>query len=105
MRAGYEAPTVFVHAPAWSAVAGPGPALPAEAFTRIPAPYALRNACSTASEYAFAPPLIEKFRTSTPSAIAWLTAATLSDWKHPRSRQTRYAMTQAPGAIPLVGPR
>jgi hypothetical protein len=80
---------VLVQAPAWSAVPSPGPALPAEAFTRIPAPYALRNACSTGSEYAFAPPPIEKLRTSTPSSMAWFTAATLSDWKQPRLRQTR----------------
>ena len=36
-RDGYDAPTVFSHGPPWSAVAAPGPELPAEALASPPA--------------------------------------------------------------------
>ena len=100
-----DAPTVVTHGPPWSAVAGPGPALPAEAFTEMPALNASRNASSTGSEYGWAPPETEKLMTSTPSRIACWIAATESDGKQPCSRQMRYMITWAPGAMPLIGPR
>ncbi len=46
---------MLVHGPAWPAVASPGPSFPAEAFTRIPAAYASRNASSTPSVKALCP--------------------------------------------------
>ena len=71
----------------------------------MPALKASRNASSTGSEYGWPPPEIEKLITSTPSRIACWTAATESDGKQPCSRQTRYMITCAPGAMPLIGPR
>jgi hypothetical protein len=59
----YDAPTVVTHGPACSAVPGPGPELPADAFTSMPAAYASRKASSTGSENGSAPPLIEKLKT------------------------------------------
>ena len=88
-RGPYDAPTVVTHGPPWSAVPGPGPALPAEAFTSIPAAYASRNASSTGSEYGSAPPLIEKLMTSTPSRTACSIALTESELKQPWERHTR----------------
>src|SRR3954464_15304735 len=78
-RADVEAPTVVSQGPAWSEVAAPGPELPAEAFTLMPAVAASRNASSTGSLYALLPPLMEKLMTSTPSRIACWTAATESE--------------------------
>src|SRR5262245_42248790 len=95
-----DAPTVVSHGPPWAAVAAPGPELPAEVLTLMPALNASRNARSTGSVYGFAPPLIEKLITSTPSRIAWLTAFTESELKQPASAQTRYMITYAPGATP-----
>ena len=37
-RSDVDAATVVTHGPAWFAVPAPGPALPAEALTLIPAP-------------------------------------------------------------------
>src|SRR5262245_16942052 len=88
-RGPVEAPTVVTQGPPWSLVPAPGPELPADALTEIPAWNASRNASSTGSVYGFAPPEIEKLSTSTPSSIACATAATLSDEKHPAVRQTR----------------
>jgi hypothetical protein len=70
-------------------VAEPGPELPAEALTEMPAAYASRKASSTASLYASAPPEIEKLMTSIPSSMACSTAATESESKQPPSRHTR----------------
>src|SRR3954471_2764371 len=89
-RGPVEAPTVVVHGPPCSAVAAPGPLLPAEALTEIPAFVASRNASSTASVYGLAPPEIEKLITLTPSVMACCTADTESELKQPPSRQTRY---------------
>src|SRR6185312_8600288 len=50
-RGPVEAPTVVTHGPPWSEVPAPGPELPAEALTEIPALNASRNASSTGSEY------------------------------------------------------
>ena len=75
----YDAPTVVTHGPACSAVPGPGPELPAEAFTSMPAAYASRKASSTGSENGSAPPLIEKLMTSTPSMTACWMALTESE--------------------------
>ena len=44
-----EAPTVFVQGPACSDVPEPGPLLPADALTRVPAAYASKKAPSTGS--------------------------------------------------------
>src|SRR4051812_14599641 len=104
-RGPVEAPTVVVHGPPWSEAPAPGPLLPAEALTEIPALVASRNASSTASEYGCAPPEIEKLMTFAPSEMAWATADTESDCWQPSRRQTRYSMTRAPGAIPQTGPR
>ena len=43
--------------------------------------------------------------TSTPSRIAWATAAAESELKQPAGPHTLYSMTQAPGAMPASGPR
>src|SRR3954447_7832756 len=86
-RGPVEAPTVVVHGPPWSEVAAPGPELPAEALTEIPAFQASRKASSTGSEYGCAPPEIEKLITFTPSAIACWTADTESELKQPAERQ------------------
>src|SRR5262245_29612985 len=59
-RGPVEAPTVVTHGPPWSDVPAPGPLLPAEALTEIPAFVASRNAISTGSVYGCAPPEIEK---------------------------------------------
>ena len=48
-RGPVEAPTVVTHGPPWSEVPAPGPELPAEALTEIPALKASRNASSTGS--------------------------------------------------------
>ena len=104
-RGPVEAPTVVTHGPPWSLVAAPGPELPADALTEIPAWKASRNASSTGSAYGLPPPEIEKLMTLTPSRIACWTADTLSDEKQPCTRQTRYAITCAPGAMPHTGPR
>src|SRR5215218_705251 len=104
-RGPVEAATVVVHGPPWSEVAEPGPLLPAEALTEIPALNASRNASSTGSVYGCAPPEIEKLITLTPSTIACCTADTESEVKQPASRQTRYMITRAPGAMPHTGPR
>ena len=69
-RGPVEAPTVVTHGPPWSEVDAPGPLLPAEALTEIPALKASRKASSTGSEYGEAPPEIEKLITLTPSWIA-----------------------------------
>ena len=69
-RGPVEAPTVVTHGPPWSEVAAPGPALPADALTEIPALKASRKASSTGSVYGEAPPEIEKLITFTPSVIA-----------------------------------
>ena len=50
-RGPVEAPTVVTHGPPWSDVAAPGPLLPADALTEIPALIASRNASSTGSVY------------------------------------------------------
>src|SRR5436190_22427326 len=92
-RGPVEAPTVVVHGPPWSDVPAPGPLLPAEALTEMPALVASRKAISTGSLYGCAPPEIEKLRTLTWSAIACWTAATESELKQPADRQTRYSMT------------
>src|SRR3954453_19017649 len=104
-RGPVEAPIVFVHGPPWSEVLAPGPLLPAEALTVIPAFVASRNASSTASVYGEPPPEIEKLITLTPSVMACCTADTESELKQPPSRQTRYWITRAPGATPQTGPR
>src|SRR3954454_10461571 len=88
-RGPVDAPTVVTHGPPWSLVAAPGPELPAEALTEIPAWNASSNASSTASAYGLPPPEIEKLMTSTPSRIACWTAETLSEPKQPPARQTR----------------
>src|SRR3954466_15749520 len=88
-RSSVEAPTVVVHGPPCSAVAAPGPLLPADALTEIPALVASRNASSTGSLYGWAPPLIEKLITLTPSWIACWTAWTESELKQPSASQTR----------------
>ena len=49
------------------------------------------------------PPEIEKLMTSTPSRIAWATAAAESDEKQPWMPQTLYDITHAPGAMPWIG--
>src|SRR5689334_7155301 len=69
-RSEVEAPTLVTHGLACATVAGPGPSLPADALTEMPALNASRNASSTASVYGSLPPEIEKLITSTPSAIA-----------------------------------
>ena len=74
---------MVTHGPPWSAVAGAGPLLPAEALTEMPALYASRNASSTGSVYGLPPPEIEKLITLTPSGIACWTAATESELKQP----------------------
>ena len=51
------------------------------------------------------PPEIEKLITLTPSRIACSTAAAESESKQPSMPQTLYTDTQAPGAMPLIGPR
>ena len=61
---------MVTHGPPWSDVPAPGPELPAEALTEMPAWTASRNASSTGSLYGCAPPEIEKLMTSTPSMIA-----------------------------------
>src|SRR5690242_4773350 len=104
-RGPVEAPTVVTHGPPCSAVPAPGPLLPAEALTEMPALVASRNASSTGSVYGEAPPPIEKLMTLTPSAIACWTARTESELKQPFFRQTRYMITCAPGATPQTGPR
>src|SRR5436305_667881 len=104
-RGPVEAPTVVVQGPPWSDVAEPGPLLPAEALTEMPALTASRKASSTGSVYGCAPPEIEKLSTLTPFAIACCTAATESELKQPLVRQKRYSMTCAPGAMPQTGPR
>src|SRR3954454_24025537 len=104
-RGPVEAPTVVVHGPPWSEVAAPGPEWPAEALTEIPAFQASRKASSTGSVYGEPPPEIEKLITLTPSWIACCTAATESELKQPCTRQTRYMITCAPGAMPQTGPR
>ena len=104
-RGPVEAPTVVTHGPPWSEVDAPGPLLPAEALTEIPALKASRKASSTGSEYGEAPPEIEKLSTLTPSWIACCTALTESELKQPLTRQTRNMITCAPGAMPLTGPR
>ena len=48
-RSDVDAPTVVTHGPPWLAVAAPGPSLPAEALTLIPAAVASRKASSTGS--------------------------------------------------------
>src|SRR5580765_4348682 len=68
-RGPVEAPTVVTHGPPWSLVPAPGPELPADALTEIPAWKASRNASSTGSVYGFPPPEIEKLMTLTPSRI------------------------------------
>ena len=104
-RGPVEAPTVVTHGPPWSEVPAPGPLLPADALTEMPALTASRNASSTGSVYGWAPPEIEKLRTLTPSRIACWTADTESELKQPCDMQTRYMITCAPGAMPLTGPR
>ena len=88
-RGPVDAPTVVTHGPPWSAVEAPGPLLPAEALTEMPALVASRNASSTASVYGRAPPEIEKLMTLTPSTMACWTAATESEPKQPCAMQTR----------------
>src|SRR3954453_10457868 len=104
-RGPVEAPTVGTHGPPGSEVAAPGPLLPAEALTEIPAFVASRNASSTGSEYGCAPPEIEKLITLTPSWIACAPDRTESELKQPLTMQTRNTITCAPGAMPLTGPR
>ena len=100
-----DAPTVVTHGPPWSAVPAPGPALPAEALTEIAGGVGVEERQLHGSLNGFAPPEIEKLMTLTPSMIACWTAATESELKQPCSRQTLYTITQAPGAMPLTGPR
>src|SRR3954470_11748787 len=59
-RSDVAAPTVVTHGPPWSEVPAPGPLLPADAATEMPAFVASRNAISTGSVYGLAPPEIEK---------------------------------------------
>ena len=104
-RGPVEAPTVVTHGPPWSEVPAPGPELPAEALTEIPALNASRKASSTGSVYGEPPPEIEKLITLTPSVIACWTADTESEPKQPCTRQTRNVSMCAPGAMPQTGPR
>src|SRR3954465_6032939 len=69
-RGPVEAPTVVTQGPPWSEVEAPGPELPAEALTAMPAVKASRKASSTGSVYGEPPPEIEKLITLTPSWIA-----------------------------------
>src|SRR5262249_26334861 len=62
-RGPVEAPTVVTHGPPCSAVPAPGPLLPADALTEMPAWNASRNASSTGSVYGVPPPEIEKLIT------------------------------------------
>ena len=88
-RGPVEAPTVVTHGPPWSEVPAPGPLLPAEALTEMPALVASRNASSTGSLYGCAPPETEKLMTLTPSRMACWTAATVSELKQPWAMHTR----------------
>ncbi len=74
--------TVVTHGPGWATVDEPGPLLPAEVATKMPASAANRKAISTGSRKLVREPLTEKLMTSTPSATAWSMAATLSVLKH-----------------------
>ena len=81
-----------------------GPEFPAEVAVDIPILKASRNANSVLSVHGLraGPPVgpIEKFKESTPSAIAWLTAAVEALLGQPVEEQTFYAMIWALGAIP-----
>jgi len=105
VRVCVDAATVVVHGETWLAVAAVGPLLPADAATRTPAAYASRKASSTGSVAGFVPPEMEKLITSTPSTMAWPTAAAESVEKQPWMPQTLYTDTHAPGAMPWTGPR
>src|SRR4051794_4656663 len=71
-------------------VCGPGPELPAATDTKMPASRAPRNATLFDSRYgstkfcqgSFELPPMEKLITSTPSAVAWSIAATVSGERH-----------------------
>src|SRR5215217_7650177 len=102
-RVWVDAATVVTHGDRWLTVPAPGPSLPADAETNTPAAYASRNASSTGSVNGSVPPEIEKLITSTPSTIAWPTAAAESEEKQPWMPQTLYSMSQAPGARPWIG--
>ena len=73
-------------------VESPAPELPAEVAVEMPTLKASRNATSVESAQGLrAGPLlgpIEKFRESTPSAIAWLTAAVEALVGQPDAEQT-----------------
>src|SRR5680860_213369 len=109
------AATVVIHGDALSSVEAPGPELPAEAATKMPADAAPRNATSVAETVVCAaPPPMEKLITSTPSAVAWSIAATRSLVAHPSSswlagsgpdQQTLYAAIFAAGATPEMVPK
>ena len=77
------APTVVSHGLAWSRVVAPGPELPADAATKIPAWVALRKASSSESSSGLGPPPMLKLITSTPSMTAWSMAESMSKLKHP----------------------
>ena len=96
--------------PGCATVEAPGPSFPADVATKTPASAANRKATSTGSRKFVREPLIEKFRTSTPSSTAWSMAATLSELLQPpseptSSQQTLYMATRARGAMPLILPR
>ena len=76
------AATVVSHGDGWSRVDGPGPELPAEAETKMPAAAALKKASSPGSTTESLP-LIEKLITSTPSRIACSMASRMSLLKQP----------------------
>jgi hypothetical protein len=80
------AATVVIHGEALSSVDAPGPELPAEAETKMPADAAPKKAASVGDTVVVAePPPMEKLITSTPSATAWSIAATRSEFAQPSS--------------------
>ncbi len=76
------AATVVSHGALWSRVDAPGPSLPAEAETKIPAAAAEKKAALVGSSRKSLP-LIEKLITSTPSRMAASMASRMSPLKQP----------------------
>src|SRR3954447_16849522 len=76
-RCAVVAATVVSQGATWPTVLGPGPSLPADAETKIPAAAACRNARSARPKASPLAPT-EKLMTSTPSATAWSIAEMMS---------------------------
>ena len=106
-----EAATVVSQGLLCATVDSPGPALPAEVATKMPASAAPSKAISTGSMTVSVTPEMEKLMTSTPSATASSMASRIEEVKQSpvssslSSKQTLYAAILAAGAMPDTSPK